>query len=255
MAKDLRPYDGDCWLVLGASSALARACAEALAAGGANLILAGRDLADLQATATDLALRHDVEAQPLQFDALAMDGHADFAKEVAETCKGTLHILLAFGVMPSQAEVDAKHGLVVDMMNANLTGAASVLHHLAPKLEAQGAGRVVVIGSVAGDRGRAYNYVYGASKAGLAAYTEGLRARMYEAGVSVTLVKPGPVDTAMTWSDDHARMADVNLVAGKIVKSAYKGKMTLYVPFIPWWPVMQVIKHLPDFIMARFIRF
>ena len=112
---------------------------------------------------------------------------------------GTLNIFLAFGTMPSQAEIDANPALIDGVIAANYSGAVNLLHRAAPLFEQQKVGAIVVLTSVAGDRGRLKNYVYGSTKGALGAYLQGLRARLFRAGVSVVTVKPGPVDTAMSY--------------------------------------------------------
>ena len=182
---------GETWLVLGASSAIARAFARAAAARGDDVLLAGRDGEDLARTAEDLRLRHGVETGEIAFDATDFAAHADLAKQAQEQASGTLNIFLAFATMPEQAAMEADFELARGMVEATYLGPISVLTHLAPILEAQGRGRVVILGSVAGDRGRIKNYAYGSAKAGLHAWAAGFRARLFKAGVRVTTVKPG----------------------------------------------------------------
>lgn len=188
------------WLILGASSAVARAFAREAAAHGATLLLAGRDMPDLECQAADLTIRHQVAAVPLRFDAGDLASHAGFvARCLSQAGGGFLNVFLAFGVMPDQADADADPTVAASMVTANFTGAASILAALAPALEAQGGGRVVALGSVAGDRGRKRNFLYGATKAALRTYLQGYAARLAKAGVRVLCIKAGPVDTAMTW--------------------------------------------------------
>ena len=174
---------GECWLILGASSAVARAFGRLVASRGDDVLLAGRDLDDIERIAADLRARGAGKVTVLPFDAMDYAAHADFAARcVAARGSGVrLNLFLAFGAMPEQAEIDAVPRLVVDTVGANFTGAASILTHLAPALEAQKAGRIVALTSVAGDRGRLKNYVYGSAKAGLNAYLQGLRARLFRA--------------------------------------------------------------------------
>jgi short-subunit dehydrogenase len=188
------------WLVLGASSAIARAFAAAAAEDGADIILAGRDRDDLDRTAADIAIRARRRVGVFDFDALDFKSHAGLLQRAREEAgTGTLNIFLAFGTMPAQAEIDQDAALAFSTIGSNSVGAVSVLQAAAPVLEAQQGGAVVALGSVAGDRGRIKNYVYGSAKAGLTAYLQGLRARLFRAGVTVTTVKPGLVDTAMTF--------------------------------------------------------
>jgi short-subunit dehydrogenase len=136
-------------------------------------------------------------------------------------------------------------------MAATYTGAASLLLHLAPVLEAQGEGRVVVIGSVAGDRGRLKNYVYGSAKAGLHAFAQGLRARLFRAGVQVTTVKPGFIDTAMTFGmRTGPLMASPEACARACLRLAASGREVAYYPPV-WRLIMLIIKLIPEGVMKK----
>ena len=241
---------GDTWLILGGSSSVARAFAFAVAQDGADVILAGRDTEDLARTAADLKVRTGREASALPFDATAYDTHGDFA----ETCRGKadrLNVFLAFGIMPSQEETDRDFGRARAMVETNYLGAVSILDRLAPVMEAQGDGHVVVLGSVAGDRGRLRNYLYGSTKAALHTYLEGLRARLFRSGVRVLTVKPGVLDTAMTWG--LARLpfpATPEAFARATLAHVKRGREIAYVPGI-WRLIMLVIRHIPERFFKR----
>jgi short-subunit dehydrogenase len=240
------------WLVLGASSAIARAFARVAAADGADVILAGRDRDDLDKSAADIALRSGRRAIVLDFDALDYASHESViarAREAAGT--GTLNLFLAFGMMPAQAEIDVNAKLAFRTIESNYVGAVSILQAAAPVFEAQKRGAVVAISSVAGDRGRVKNYVYGSAKAGLTAYLQGLRARLFRSGVSVTTVKPGFVDTAMTWGlPGLFLVASPDAVARACLKAARRGKEEIYFPFF-WWGIMTIIRNIPERIFKR----
>lgn len=241
------------WLILGASSAVARAFARLVAAEGSGVVLAGRDLEDIERSAADLRARGAADVAVLRFDAADYAGHAGFVTEVAAARGGNrrLNVFLAFGAMPEQAAIDADPSLVVDTVAANFTGAASVLTCLAPLLEAQGAGHVVALTSVAGDRGRLKNYVYGAAKAGLNAYLQGLRARLFRAGVSVTTVKAGFLDTAMTFGlPGMFLVASPEACARACLAHARKGRELVYFPMF-WWGIMSIIRAIPERIFKR----
>ena len=240
------------WLVLGASSAIARAFALHAARGGADILLAGRDLADLEASAADIRIRTGRDAAMLSFDAVDFASHPAFIdRSRAMAGDTTLNLFLAFGTMPAQANIDAEPALGPIVIAGNFTGAASVLQAAAPVFEAQRRGRIVVLGSVAGDRGRLKNYVYGAAKAGLAAYLQGLRARLFGVGVSVTTVKPGFVDTGLTWGlPGMFLVADPATVARACLKAAARGKEEIYVPFF-WWGIMTIIRNILERIAKR----
>lgn len=239
------------WLVLGASSAVARAFARIVAERGDAVILAGRDLADLERSAADLALRGAAEARVVAFDAADRAGHQPVLEAAGQVEAGRLDILLAFGLMPEQAAMEADPGLALDCVAATYSGAVALLLALAPILERGGQGRLVVIGSVAGDRGRVKNYVYGSAKAGLAVFTAGLRNRLFRSGVTVTTVKPGFLDTAMTWGLPGIFLATSPEQAGRaILEAAERGTEQVYVPRF-WALIMLIIRSIPERIFKR----
>lgn len=246
-APDGKP---ETWLVLGASSSVARAFARVAAEAGADILLAGRDMDDVKRTVTDVTLRTGRKVEALEFDAEDTKKHGAFVKSVAKK-SGVLNVFLAFGAMPDQEAIDADFALAERTVAVNYLGAMSVLQRLAPLLEEQGAGSVVVLSSVAGDRGRLKNYVYGSAKAGLNAYLQGLRARLCRKGVSVTTVKPGFMDTDMTWGiDGMFLVATPEQCARACLRLAKKGKEVAYFPFF-WWFIMTIIRHIPERIFKK----
>ena len=244
--------EGETWLVLGASSALARAFALAAAGRGAAVLLAGRDLADLERTAADLRLRTWARVGVVPFDALDFPGHTDtVARAQAWAGDSGLSVFLAFGLMLLQDECETSFDAARLTIETNYLGAVSILSRLAPVLEAGRRGRVVVIGSVAGDRGRLRNHLYGSAKAGLHAYLQGLRARLYRAGVPVLTVKPGFVDTAMTWGlPGLFLVAEPDAVARAVFRHLDRGRDVAYVPAF-WGPVMLILRHIPERLFKR----
>ena len=239
------------WLILGPSSSAARAFAHRAAAGGARIILAGRDSEDLQAQANDLALRHDVPALVRDFDALDLASHPEFAVHCAAQSDGQLNIFAAVGVMPEQAAVDRDRALLRQTVDTNFTGLVSVLAAFTPALESQRGGTVMVMGSVAGDRGRPRNYLYGATKAALHTWLQGYAARLSRSGVRVVCVKAGVIDTAMTWALPRLPfMARPEQFAKSAWALAERGPQAAYVPRI-WQLVMLVIRSVPTPIFNR----
>ena len=239
------------WLVLGASSAIAREFARLVARRGDDVILAGRDREDLDSLARDLVVRGAPASHVLGFDALDTGSHDQFVRDCRRLAPGKLCVFLAFASMDDQAAVDAAPDLALKTIAAGFTGAVSVLHRLAPDLEAQEGGHVIVLGSVAGDRGRRKNYVYGATKAGLHTYLQGLRARLFRHGITVTTVKPGYVDTAMTFGRPGLFLvAPPRTVAEAALKAALKGREEIYAPWF-WALIMLIIKSIPERVMKR----
>ena len=238
------------WVVLGASSSIARAFVREAARRGAALTLVGRDAVDLDASAADAALRGATRARTLLCDAADPASRAAFLSQA--TLEGSaLNVFVAIGSMPDQDAMDADPALLTAMIDSTYSGPIALLQGLAPVFEAQRGGRIVVLGSVAGDRGRRKNYLYGSAKAGLARYAEGLRARLYPAGATVTLVKPGFVDTAMTWGlPGLFLVASPEACARAMMRAADRGVAVLYVPFF-WRFIMLIIQHIPAQVMKK----
>lgn len=233
------------WIILGASSTIARVFARLLAAEGAALVLCGRDTADIEAQAADCRLRGATSAEALTFDCRDTASFAPILDR-ARASTGPVCAAVFTGSMPPQADVDATPEIVAGVVADSHTGPATFLQMLAPLLEERGSGIVVGVSSVAGDRGRLPNYVYGSAKAGFTTYLSGLRNRLARSGGHVLTVKPGPVDTAMTWGlPGMDKAAPPEAVAGAILKAARRGTNVLYTPFI-WRIIMSVIRAIPE---------
>jgi decaprenylphospho-beta-D-erythro-pentofuranosid-2-ulose 2-reductase len=238
------------WVILGASSSVGRAFARQAAAKGADVILAGRDSEDLARTAQDITARFEVTAISFPFDADDYKTHEALINAL-EKRPAPLGIFLLFGIMPEQSEIDANFDLAVQMINVNYLGAVSILSRLATRLETDSSGRIVVMTSVAGDRGRLKNYIYGSAKAGLNAYLQGLRARLCRAGVSVTTVKAGFIDTDMTFGAPGLFfVATPDACAKACLTLAEKGRDVAYFPWF-WRYVMLIIRHIQENIFKR----
>lgn len=238
------------WIILGATSSMARALARKLASQGHGLILAGRDSADLAATATDCQLRGARVAEAVPFDARDPDSFPAIIEMVCAE-QGTLNAAVFVGSMPPQDQIDADPSLIDGTVTDSFTGPARFLQLLAPELEARGGGTIVGVGSVAGDRGRIGNYVYGAAKAGFHTYLSGLRNRLTRSGGHVVTVKPGFVDTAMTWGlEGMFLVAPPEKVADAILKATAKRRNVIYTPFF-WWGIMTIIKSIPEPIFKK----
>jgi len=238
------------WLILGATSSMARAFARRAAASGAGVLLAGRDRDDLAVLADDCRLRGARMAEAIAFDAREPKGFAGLIDRMAAE-DGLLSAAVFVGSMPPQADIDADPALIQGVVTDSFTGPAQVLQMLAPLMEARRGGTVVGVGSVAGDRGRIGNYVYGASKAGFATYLSGLRNRLTRAGGHVVTVKPGFVDTSMTWGlPGMFLVASPEKVAEDIWRAVGKKRNVIYTPFF-WRYIMLIIRHIPEFIFKK----
>lgn len=238
------------WIILGATSAMARAFARKQAQSGANLLLAGRDMAELKRIAVDCQLRGASSAEAVGFDA-RKPAKFELVIDAATAHTGTLNAAVFVGSMPEQAAIDEDPGLIDGVIQDSFTGATRFLHLLAPHLEAREGGTIIGVGSVAGDRGRVGNYVYGAAKAGFHTYLSGLRNRLGRHGVHVVTVKPGFVDTAMTWGiEGMFLVASPEAVANDLLKAVRKNRNVVYTPFF-WRYIMLIIRHIPEFIFKK----
>lgn len=233
--------------VLGATSAIARAAAIEFGNRGYNVLLAARDQEENEIIANDISLRCGVEAHALPFDALDFDGHQRFFDACIEAAGDSLDgVLLGFGYMDEQAEAQEDFDSARRTIDVNYTAAVSLLEIFAKYFEQHRRGFIAAVSSVAGDRGRQSNYTYGSSKAALTTYLAGLRNRLYHAGVPVTTIKPGFVDTKMTFGRPGLFLVASPEKAGAgIYKAIAKRKNTVYVPFF-WRFIMLIIQHVPE---------
>jgi short-subunit dehydrogenase len=239
-------------LVLGATSAIARAVASELAARGFDLVLAGRDAEETGVLAGDLRLRHDVAVAAQMFDALSFETHSLFLDDCRAASRNDLFgVVLCFGYLGDQIEAEANFTEARRILDTNLLGAVSVLNLVARDLEAKREGFICAISSVAGDRGRQSNYIYGAAKAGLTVYLQGLRNRLSRAGVRVVTIKPGFVDTPMTFGRRGMFLvASPEAAARRIVRAILDGKEVSYVPGF-WRLVMVGIRAIPERVFKK----
>ncbi len=239
-------------LIVGGSSAIATACARRWAAEGANLFLTGRHEVRLEAVAQDLRVRgagtvatHILDINDhLQHPAMLDAYRASFERIDI--------VLIAHGSLPDQAHCERDVGAALRELSTNAISTIALLTLLASVFESQKSGTIAVISSVAGDRGRPSNYVYGAAKAAVATFCEGLRARLFKSGVNVLTIKPGFVDTPMTagLSLPGALVASPERVATDIVRAIGRGKDALYTPWF-WSGIMLIIRSLPEFVFKR----
>jgi short-subunit dehydrogenase len=240
-------------VIVGATSGIARALAGVLARRQCCLLLAGRDLQELEALAVDLRVRYGASVATERFEALDFGEHADFWQRCEKHFEGSVTgVIVCHGYLPSQAEAERNFGEVERTFGINFLSVVSVLDLAANTLGARRQGFLAAISSVAGDRGRMSNYVYGASKAALSTYLDGLRNRLHASGVHVLSIKPGFVDTAMTRGKlkPSRLVATPELVARDIDRALCRRQDVLYTPWF-WRPIMAVIRALPERIFKR----
>ena len=237
-------------LILGATSAIARGTAMAFAARGDNLYLASRDLEELKRIAADIKIRYGVKVSYGLFDAATTDTHPAFFQTVLNEMQELNGVVLAFGLLGDQ-QAAREFAVAEKIIASNFTGAVSILSICANYFEPLKRGFIIGISSVAGDRGRQSNYVYGAAKGGFSLYLQGLRNRLYHSGVRVITIKPGFVDTAMTFGlPGMFLVASPQTIGKQIVRTLSKSTDIAYLPGF-WRFIMLIIKHVPEFIFKR----
>lgn len=239
-------------VILGATSSIARAIAHRFAEAGHPILLAGRDVGDLERDAADLRLRHGVAAKTLRFDATDFASHPAFVDACVNSDVGSLEgVVLCHGYMAEQDEAARDFDLARQMIDINYTSAVSVLNPLADHLAKAGRGFICGVSSVAGDRGRQSNYLYGSTKAALSTYLQGLRNRLSRSGVNVVTVKPGFVDTAVTFGRPGLFLvAPPQKVGADVFRAVRRGRSEIYTPWF-WRGIMGIIKSVPEPVFKR----
>ncbi|HEX2914208.1 MAG TPA: SDR family oxidoreductase [Chloroflexia bacterium] len=238
-------------LIVGANSAIAHETAKLFARDGAQLFLIGRDSDKLSNVADDLKVRGAGKIETAQADLANLDSHQALFDQAVQALDGLDAILIAHGTLPDQGETQASVEATIREFTVNSVSVISLLTIAANYFEQQKRGTIAAIGSVAGDRGRQSNYIYGAAKASIEAYMQGLRNRLYKAGVSVLIIKPGTVDTPMTAGFKKGPLfASPQKVAQEIHDAMLKGKDVLYTPFY-WRYIMLIIKSIPEPVFKR----
>ena len=242
-------------VVVGATSLMAQSCARLWVESSeySSVVLIGRNKDKLEDVAKDLQTRGgtSLKVEVRAGDMVTADGVEQL---VNQACEGDLPdtVLLAHGYMPDQGTIDGSPRTCVEVLKVTGVSPVLFLQSFAMKLKGNSSAHLAVIGSVAGDRGRASNYIYGASKAMIAAAAEGLTQRFgFESGPMISLIKPGPTSTPMTASMENRKMlAPVEDVAKCIVNGVNVGRKEIYAPF-KWIFIMFIVRHLPYFIFNR----
>jgi short-subunit dehydrogenase len=239
-------------LILGATSAIAQAYARRRA-NGAAFVLAGRREDRLAAIAADLVASGAKSADTLALDLAALDGIEEQAKALRARYADFEEMVIAYGVLGEQAVSERDIPTARAIMESNYTSVVLWILALLRDRPPMAPLKLVVIGSVAGDRGRASNFIYGSAKAGLDRVLEGLAQKYDGTAVRIITVKPGFVDTPMTAGIPNKGgplWATPDKVAADIERAVAKGRRVIYTPWF-WWPIMTIISHLPWFVFKR----
>ncbi len=236
-------------LIVGAKSDIAKAIAREYAKHGYDLCLAARNADELEEFANDVTVRTQRTIKTVELDILNYKSHQAFYDQFEEKPLG---VVSAIGYLGNQgkAQIDFQESKLI--MDTNYTGIVSLLNIVADDFQMRRSGFIVGISSVAGDRGRKSNYIYGSAKAALTAYLSGLRNRLYDAQVHVLTVKPGFVTTKMTEDMDlpEKLTAQPEDVARDIYNAQQKNKNVLYTKSI-WSLVMLFIRNIPEFLFKK----
>lgn len=238
-------------VIIGATSAIAEATARLYAKAGNKFFLVARDQEKLNIIAGDLSVRGATVHQYLAQMDDELSVRSVYA-QVAEKFEQIDLVLMAHGVLPDQGKAEQDVEYLQYVMQVNALSSLTLLTQFANHLESQGNGCLAFVSSVAGDRGRPSNYAYGASKAVISSFLQGLNARLFKKGVQVLTIKPGFVDTPMTADIANKGLlwAKPEQIAQGIQKAIDKKQSVAYLPSF-WWLIMTVIKLVPTFIFKR----
>ncbi len=236
-------------LIIGAKSDIAKEVAKVYAKNGYDIYLAAREVSSLSGLAKDIEIRNDSKVVLHELDVVNFESHNSFYHSLEEKPLGVVFVA---GYMAEQKEAEQKWPETLNTINVNYTGAVSLLNIIANDMQKEQRGFIIGVSSVAGDRGRKANYIYGSSKAAFTTYLSGLRNRLSENGVKVLTVKPGFVNTKMTKGLDLPKKltAEPEDVAKAIYNAQQKGKNIIYTKWIWRW-LMLIIKSIPEWKFKR----
>lgn len=238
-------------LILGANSAIARATARLYADQQGSFFLAGRNQPRLDELAADLKVRGARDVHQACLDFLDYDQHASLIDQARQALQRIDMVLICHGSLPDREKCEDDFDLTQKELAVNGTSVISLISRLVPVLKEQQHGVLAVVTSVAGDRGRQPNYLYGAAKSMVSTYLQGLRGRLLPFGVHIIDIRPGLVDSPMTAAFEKGPLwSTPELVAAKIVKAVDKKRHTIYVPGY-WRIIMAVVRAIPDTLFKR----
>jgi short-subunit dehydrogenase len=238
-------------LICGATSAIASAAARCSAAAHDLLFLVGRNPEKLLAVADDLRVRGAAQVETFVMDMNDIARHGMLIDECQRRLGGIDAVLIAHGTLPDQAACQASFEATRAELETNFMSVVSLMTHAGNYCERQGKGAIAVISSVAGDRGRQSNYVYGTAKGAVSIFLQGLRNRLHRRGVRVITIKPGFVDTPMTADfPKNPLWADPASVGRGVYRAMAGGREVVYLPWF-WRPIMLLIRVIPERVFKR----
>jgi len=238
-------------LIIGATSAIAEATARIWAQRGDQLFLVARNKEKLEAIADDLRVRGCPKVGTYCMDANDVEGHVAMLDAAEHLLSGLDTVLIAHGTLSDQQACQQSVELTMREITTNALSVIALLTLIANRFELQKTGTIAVISSVAGDRGRQSNYLYGSAKAMVTTFTSGLRQRLFKSGVSVVTIKPGFVDTPMTAEFKKGLLWASPETIGRIIDKAMLRKCAVvYAPWFWMW-IMMIIKMIPECIFKK----
>ena len=244
--------NGETIVVFGATSAVAQSLIKLHASNGDGVILVARNSDHLKIIADDIKAKYNTSVSTMVSDLADISEHEPLVESLRKISGDISRYYFFYGVLPDQKECEQSIELTLAAINTNFLSKISLLNLLANKIEKEGERSLVVVSSVAGDRGRQSNYVYGTSKGALSIYLQGLRNRLSKANCHVVTVKPGFIDTPMTADFDKGGLlwASPDTVAKDIYKASLKNKDIIYSPWF-WRYIMLIIKLIPERIFKK----
>ncbi len=238
-------------IIFGATSRIAEMCARIWAERGCSLYLVARNKKHLMEISSDLALRGASRVHIKCIDLNHIESHAEILRSAISSIGEIDEVLIAHGTLPNQKDCEVNLSLALNEIQTNAISSISLLTHISNYFEKKKTGTIAIISSIAGDKGKESNYIYGSAKSLISTFTSGLRQRLYKSGVSVVTIKPGFVETPMTKSFKKGILwSKPEKIAPRIVKAIDKKKNDVYVPYF-WLFIVIFLKILPTSLFKR----
>lgn len=238
-------------IIIGATSAISQSVVKRVAKPDSNVLLVGRSYEKLNLISNDLKVRGVENTSQHQMDFVNFNEHQGLVKLLNNNFSKIDLVFVSYGIMYPQETCENDASKTIEQLTSNYTSVVSLITSIFPILQKNRMGTIAVVTSVAGDRGRKSNFIYGSAKAGLSVFLEGLRYKLHADGVNVLTIKPGFVDTPMTSELKKGLLwSSPDKVAKYIVKGISKRKSVIYVPSF-WFMIMWIIKLIPNFIFRK----